>query len=74
MRKAPELADIVVQASITKPHLVRVKEVFESVETFLAVEKFLIACQPHHDIQRFVDVACGHGLVGTRFGWNMQTQ
>ena len=42
IRMAPELADAIVEASVTEPQLVRIKEVFESVETFLAIEKFLI--------------------------------
>ena len=61
---APELADAIVEASFTQPRMVRVKEVFESVETFLAIEKFLIDANKHQKVSRIIDVACGHGLVG----------
>ncbi|KAK3280105.1 hypothetical protein CYMTET_12046 [Cymbomonas tetramitiformis] len=64
MSKSPELADVLFGVAGTHPHLVRVKEVFESVEAFLALENFLVACAKHRTVHRIVDLACGHGLVG----------
>jgi tRNA1(Val) A37 N6-methylase TrmN6 len=34
------------------------------VEAFRAVDNFIMACQKHRKIDKIVDVACGHGLVG----------
>lgn len=54
MKRAPELADCIVQAAEVAPNLVRIKEVIESIETFLAIENFLIAIQPYQEVLPFV--------------------
>ena len=66
----PELAAIMVAVDEDDYGHVRVKELFESLESYKVVANFIIAAQRtgiqngYPPIERIVEVACGHGLVG----------
>ena len=66
----PELAAIMVAADEDEYGHVRVKELFESLESYKVISNFIIAAQRtgtqngYPPIERIVEVACGHGLVG----------
>lgn len=66
----PELASIMVAADDDEFGHVRVKELFESFESYKVIANFIIAAQRtgqkygYPPIERVVEVACGHGLVG----------
>jgi tRNA1(Val) A37 N6-methylase TrmN6 len=44
------------------PHFLRVKEIFEAVETFLLVQKFVVA--QGAQCRSIFDLGCGNGLLG----------
>lgn len=66
----PELASILVAADVDDDGHVRVKELFESLESYKVIANFIIAAQRtgvqnnYPPIERIVEVAAGHGLVG----------
>jgi len=43
---------------------IRVKELFESFESYKQVANFIVAAEKTQKIDRIVELACGHGLVG----------
>jgi SAM-dependent methyltransferase len=65
-----ELAAVMVAADSDQDGHVRVKELFESIESYKVIANFIIAAQRtaaqnnYPPIERIVEVACGHGLVG----------
>ena len=66
----PELAAIMAAADEDEFGHVRVKELFESLESYKVIANFIVAAQRtglqngYSPIERIVEVACGHGLVG----------
>ena len=66
----PELAAIMAAADEDEYGHVRVKELFESLESYKVLANFIVAAQRtgqqngYPPIERIVEVACGHGLVG----------
>ena len=66
----PELAAIMAAADEDDDGHVRVKELFESLESYKVLANFIVAAQRtglqngYPPIERVVEVACGHGLVG----------
>lgn len=62
---SPEVAAIFHEIGILDPKCLRVKELFESIEAFFVVSKFIVMAKTMgHVVDRIFDVACGHGLVG----------
>lgn len=65
-----ELAAIMAAADKDEFGHVRVKELFESLESYKVLANFIVAAQRtgiqynYKPIERIVEVACGHGLVG----------
>ncbi|EKX41854.1 hypothetical protein GUITHDRAFT_141611 [Guillardia theta CCMP2712] len=52
------------RAHLLEPKVCRVKEIIESIEMYKFVRDFLLSLQHRKHIDRVLDVACGHGLVG----------
>merc|ERR1711907_525062 len=58
------------------PKSLRVKEMFETLETFLLIERQVCIIRararkhgcPEDDIECILDLACGHGLLGILLG------
>jgi hypothetical protein len=51
------------------PKHLRVKELLESVECFRVIESYLMANLKRREIQRVLDLCCGHGLLGLLIGY-----
>lgn len=62
---SPEIGTIFHEIGIIAPECLRVKELFESIEAFIVISKFIVMAKAMgHNVDRIFDVACGHGLVG----------
>jgi hypothetical protein len=59
---SPSLPRIFFSMEQEAPHFLRVKEIFEAVETFLLVQKFVAAQGAR--CQSIFDLGCGNGLLG----------
>jgi len=61
----PEIAAILHQVDCDAPECLRLKEIFESIESFRVISSFIVSAQSTGQVvDRIFDVACGHGLVG----------
>ena len=60
-----EFAPIFHEVSLSSPRYLRVKELFESLETFKLTSSIILMAQSNNKtIDTIYDLACGHGLVG----------
>ena len=60
-----EFAPIFHEVSLSSPRYLRVKELFESLETFKLTSSIILMAQSNNKtIDTVYDLACGHGLVG----------
>jgi hypothetical protein len=60
-----EFAPIFHEVSLSSPRHLRVKELFESLETFKLTSSIILMAQSNNKtIDTVYDLACGHGMVG----------
>lgn len=74
----PELAAILTAVDADEEGHVRVKELFESLESYKILSNFIVAAQRTAEknglpkVERVVELACGHGLVGVLLAYRFR--
>ena len=74
----PELATILTAVDSDEEGHVRVKELFESLESYKIISNFIVAAQRTAEknglpkVERIVELACGHGLVGVLLAYRFR--
>ncbi|CAE8659228.1 unnamed protein product, partial [Polarella glacialis] len=68
----PEMPRIVEHVAQHHPKSLRLKELFETVECFRIVGRFLHERKRLHGLDSIADLACGHGLLGVLLAYRFQ--
>jgi hypothetical protein len=66
------VADILIEVSRRHPKHLRVKELFETMESFARIGQAIYDGYRQGQVRRIYDLACGHGLLGILFAWRFK--
>mmetsp|Transcript_106676 Transcript_106676/g.270899 ORF Transcript_106676/g.270899 Transcript_106676/m.270899 type:complete len:388 (-) Transcript_106676:358-1521(-) len=70
MKGSPELRTIFESIHDEAPQSLRLKEIFETVESFKQAAAFAVIADKVKPVETLYDLACGHGLLGVLLAYN----